>query len=287
MQSLVQRNLLLYFKSKNQIFFSLLGALIGFFLYLIFLQNTIKTDWTKILQATKLLDWWLISGVLVITAITTTLNALFQMVKDRESYRINDLMLTDVSILGIQSSYLISAMIIGTIMQIVSFIIMEVYFQFVDKIHFNFALVPKLLGVMILSSLVWTAFGMLILSFVHKIESLGLINAIISAVAGFFVCVYIPLGVIPKSAQTLIKFTPALYNASIYRKILISNQLNKSFKNIPIHVFTHFQNYMGINIKWNNILSMPKLVIIMLAFGVIFSLITIPLAKMNRNRKVR
>lgn len=68
MWSLVQRNLLLYFKNKGRIFFSLLGALIGLFLYLIFLQSTIKSDWTKVPDATKLLDLWLISGVLAITA---------------------------------------------------------------------------------------------------------------------------------------------------------------------------------------------------------------------------
>ncbi|XIF20253.1 MAG: ABC transporter permease [Acetilactobacillus jinshanensis] len=249
MWSLIQRNLLLYFKNKGRVFFSLIGALIGFFLYLIFLQNTIKADWTKVPDATKLLDLWLISGVLAITAITTTLNALCQMIRDRESYRINDLMLTDQSNLAIQFSYLLSSVIIGTLMQLVSFVIMEIYFQWADKIHFNLALFPKILGVMILSSLVWTAFGILILSFVHKVESLGLINTIISAAAGFFVCVYIPLGEIPKSAQTFIKFTPAPYNAAIYRKILMKAQFNQSFKNIPIQIFNHFKDYMGIKLS--------------------------------------
>ena len=197
------------------------------------------------------MDLWLISGVLAITAITTTLNALCQMIRDRESYQVNDLMLTDESDLAIQSSYLVSAIIIGTLMQLVSFIVMEVYFQWADKIHFNLALLPKILGIMILSSLIWTTFGILILSFVYKVESLGLINTIISAAAGFFVCVYIPLGAIPKSARTFIKFTPAPYNAAIYRTILMKAQCNQSFKQVPASVFNHFKSYMGINIKWS------------------------------------
>lgn len=265
----------------------MLGALIGLFLYLIFLQSTIKSDWTKVPDATKLLDLWLISGVLAITAITTTLNALCQMINDRQSHQINDLMLTDQSDLAIQTSYLLSAVIIGTLMQLASFIIMEIYFQWADKIHFNLGLTPKLIGVMILSSLVWTAFGILILSFVHKVESLGLINTIIGAAAGFFVCVYIPIGLIPKSAQTFIKCTPAPYNAAIYRKILMGSQLSQSFKHIPTSVLTHFKNYMGVNIKWGSVLSMPKLTMTFIAFGIIFGLLAIPLSKINRRYKVR
>lgn len=43
----IERHLSLYFKQKASIFFSLLGALIAFFLYIIFLQKNLVLSWEK------------------------------------------------------------------------------------------------------------------------------------------------------------------------------------------------------------------------------------------------
>lgn len=73
MISLVKRNLIRYFRHRSGVFFSLLGALISFVLYIIFLKNNMVQNWSAVTQSSQLLDSWLIGGTLSVMAITTTL----------------------------------------------------------------------------------------------------------------------------------------------------------------------------------------------------------------------
>ena len=76
MLALVKRNCLLYFRNRSGVVFSLLGALISFILYLVFLKDNIESSWSQIDNTNQLLDTWLIGGTLAITGITTTLSNL-------------------------------------------------------------------------------------------------------------------------------------------------------------------------------------------------------------------
>ena len=84
MLALLKRNFLLYFRNRSGVFFSLLGALISFILYIIFLQKNLTDAWAQLPNSGPLLNNWLMSGTLAVTGITTSLAALTQLVKDRE-----------------------------------------------------------------------------------------------------------------------------------------------------------------------------------------------------------
>lgn len=58
MLAMIRRNLLLYFRDRAGVFFSLLGALISFVLYLVFLKQSILTEWSAAPNANQLLDLW-------------------------------------------------------------------------------------------------------------------------------------------------------------------------------------------------------------------------------------
>ncbi|WP_235995248.1 hypothetical protein [Secundilactobacillus yichangensis] len=92
MIALIQRDLLLYFRNHSRVLFSLMGAMITFVLYLVFLKNTIQAGWKSYPGSDILLDQWLIGGTLAITGITTTLAGLIQVVSDRESQVREDLL---------------------------------------------------------------------------------------------------------------------------------------------------------------------------------------------------
>ena len=84
MLALLKRNFLLYFRNRSGVFFSLLGALISFILYIIFLQKNLTDAWAQLPNSAPMLNNWLMSGTLAVTGITTSLAALTQLVKDRE-----------------------------------------------------------------------------------------------------------------------------------------------------------------------------------------------------------
>ncbi|CAJ1200617.1 hypothetical protein CPR19092_LGOLGGFK_02277 [Companilactobacillus paralimentarius] len=246
MKSLIERNLRLFFSSKSKVFFSLLGALISFVLYLVFLRQSMQESWSALKDSQKILDYWLIGGTLTVTTITTTGGAMTNLVSDRESNRLADLVLTDTSYTKITLSYLLSAWIIGFIMQGFMYAIMQVYFMIQDKISFDGVVFLKLLGLMILSSLLWSAINLLIFTFVKTSDTFGKINTIIGTAAGFFAGVYFPIGAMPTFAKSLIKLTPVPYNAAIYRQVMMNKELNHALKGLPVDKVLDFKKSMGI-----------------------------------------
>ena len=62
MLALLKRNFLLYFRNRSGVFFSLLGALISFILYIIFLQKNLTDAWNQLPNSGPLLNNWLMSG---------------------------------------------------------------------------------------------------------------------------------------------------------------------------------------------------------------------------------
>ena len=57
---------LIFFVIVQEYFFSLLGALISFLLYIIFLQKNLTDAWTQLPENTKLLNNWLMGGTLAV-----------------------------------------------------------------------------------------------------------------------------------------------------------------------------------------------------------------------------
>ncbi|KRK80793.1 ABC transporter permease [Companilactobacillus nodensis] len=282
MNGLVYRNLKMYFNDRSGIFFSLMGAMISFILYLAFLSQNMISSWGKVPDARLLLDPWLIGGTMTITAITTTLSSLSLMVKDRESKVLADLSLTDISYIGIQCSYLITSVIIGVVMQLIMYFIMGTYFLIVDNSTFDLSLFPQILGIAILSSFMWTIFNLLILSFVRKVDTLGKISTIIGTASGFFAGVYMPIGVLPTTMQRIMKYTPAPYNTAMYRNILMNSQLHKSFKDLPASVLTEFKKIMGISIQLHGTLTFQQDMLIIIGFAVVISICVLLISSISR-----
>ncbi|MFV0561343.1 MAG: ABC transporter permease [Enterococcus sp.] len=249
MYSLIKRNLYLYFGSLSGIFFSLMGALISFLLYLVFLKQNMLNSWAQVPNTKILLDPWLIGGTLTVTAITTTANGLGQMIRDRESGTLADLSLTKLSFMAIESSYLCSTVIIGTIMQLILFFGMNGYFYLTDNFTVSGSIILLVSGLAVLSSIVWTTFNLLLFSFLKSTDSLGKISTILGTAAGFFAGVYLPIGMIPNHAQNLVQWTPAPYNAALYRQILMHDSLASSFSGIPAAIVKQFKETMGITLK--------------------------------------
>lgn len=279
MRYLIRRNLKLYFSNRSGMFFSLMGALISFVLYLVFLKQNMLSSWEQVPQTKLILDPWLIGGTLAVTAVTTTANGLGQMIRDRESGTLADLALTDVSYIGLQISYLISSVVIGTLMQLVMFVGMTGYFGITDHIKFSVTIVLPIIMIAIISSVVWTIFNLIILSFVKNVDTLGKIGTILGTSAGFFAGIYLPIGMVPKFAQTLMKLTPAPYNAALYRQVLMHEQLKISFQDATSDVQTTFEKMMGVGVEINRLTTWQQNIIVLLLFAVAFGIVTLVLMK--------
>ena len=280
MLALLKRNFTLYFRNRSGVFFSLLGALISFLLYIIFLQKNLTDAWSQLPDNTSLLNNWLMGGTLAVTGITTSFTALTQMVQDRENHVDQDLILTDLGSWGLQASYLISSIVISFVMQLFMFVVMSLYFQeSPDWSH-----LAEVALIMLLSSVLSSLVNALLIHRFQSVDSLGKLATIIGTASGFLVGTYVPLGVLPNFAQFLMKCTPATYIASLYRQVLMKEQLADTFVGNS-DLLAEFQEKMGIVLKWQELLTKEQTYLIVVSISLVAILLWLLLVKVSSKRK--
>lgn len=280
MLALLKRNFLLYFRNRSGVFFSLLGALISFILYIIFLQKNLTDAWNQLPNSGPLLNNWLMSGTLAVTGITTSLAALTQLVKDREHQVDQDLYLSDQGKWRLPFSYLTSAIIISFFMQVLMYVLMCSYFREVPKLY----ILPELLLIMMLSSLLSSLVNAILVYFFQSVDSLGKFATIVGTASGFLVGTYVPLGVLPDFAQLLMKCTPATYIAALYRQVLMKETLSETFKGQD-NLLQEFQEKMGVQLNWQGLLTKENTYLIVLGGILLASILWIVLVKRTSQKK--
>ena len=280
MLALLKRNFILYFRNRSGVFFSLLGALISFLLYIIFLQKNLTDAWPQLPDNTKLLNNWLMGGTLAVTGITTSFTALTQMVQDRENQVDQDLFLTDLGSWGLQVSYLISSIIISFVMQVFMFAVMSLYFKESPVISH----LPEITLIMLLSSLLSSVVNILLIYRFQSVDSLGKLATIVGTASGFLVGTYIPIGVLPEFAQIIMKCTPATYIASLYRQILMKERLETAFTGNS-SLLQEFQEKMGIQINWQELLTKEETYFIVVIISLVAILLWLLFVKVFSRRK--
>ena len=280
MLAILKRNFILYFRNRSGVFFSLLGALISFLLYIIFLQKNLTDSWAQLPNSTNLLNNWLMGGTLAVTGITTSFTALTQMVQDRENQVDQDLFLTDLGSWGLQASYLISSIVISFVMQMFMYAVMSFYFKESPVISH----LPEIALIMLLSSLLSSLVNVLLIYRFQSVDSLGKLATIVGTASGFLVGTYIPIGVLPDSAQFFMKCTPATYIASLYRQVLMKEQLETAFSGNN-SLLQEFQEKMGIQINWQELLTKEETYFIVVIISLVAILLWMLFVKVFSKRK--
>ena len=280
MLALLKRNFILYFRNRSGVFFSLLGALISFLLYIIFLQKNLTDSWSQLPNSTNLLNNWLMGGTLAVTGMTTSFTALKQMVQDRENQVDQDLFLTDLGNWGLQASYLISSIVISFVMQVFMYAVMSFYFKESPVISH----LPEIALIMLLSSLLSSLVNVLLIYRFQSVDSLGKLATIVGTASGFLVGIYIPIGVLPDSAQLFMKCTPATYIASLYRQVLMKERLETAFSGNN-SLLQEFQEKMGIQINWQELLTKEETYFIVVIISLVAILLWMLFVKVFSKRK--
>ena len=271
MLALLKRDFLLYFRNRSGVFFSLLGALISFLLYIIFLQKNLMDAWSQLPDNKSLLNNWLMGGTLAVTGITTSFTALTQMVQD--------LFLTDLGSWGLQLSYLISSLIISFVMQAFMLIVMSLYFQEIPAMSKLF----EISLIMLLSSLLSTLVNVLLIYHFQSVDSLGKLATIVGTASGFLVGTYVPMGILPNFAQVLMKCTPATYLASLYRQVLMKEQLETTFMGNS-SLLEEFQEKLGIRLNWQNLLTKEETYLIVVSICLLTFLLWLLVVKISSKK---
>ena len=267
----IKRQIALYFSNKASVFFSLMGAWIAFALYIIFLQKNMVEAWSTVPNPEVMLDQWVMGGVLAVTGVTTTWTGLSRLIKDKENHQFDDFLLTGVSPFSLHVGYLISASMIGLIMQIIMYSVMNAYFYWQDGLVLEMNQFPALLGLMVLNSLLGSSLGLIGAQCFKTLEAAERLAIIIGSGSGFLVGVYMPIGGLPDFAQVFIKWTPAAYVAAAFRQILIADSLDQW--TVP---GMDVKEYLGVGLKWQELTSLGQnimLIAVIIVVSLLFLLI--------------
>ncbi|MCR5502409.1 MAG: ABC transporter permease [Lachnospiraceae bacterium] len=235
---LTKRNLLVYFKDKQSVIFSLLTSIIVFALYLLFLKSTFVSAINDVLDHAPALrqmisagDLDTLTGIILLTGIigsamiTVPFNCLQTVVNDRENSVDRDILATPVKrwqiVLAYFSASALSAILMNGTILAIGLIALRVN----GDLHLGAVGVLKAYLVVALGCLSATALFMMIVPFFRSASACGAFFGILSAVAGFVIGAYIPISQFSGNVQTICNLFPASHVTILLRNALLNGIL--------------------------------------------------------------
>ena len=296
---LTKRNMLIFFKNKTTIFFSLIAPVLILLIYILFMgdfqvdiimDNIGSIDVTK-KEISSIVNAWVISGIIGISTLTVALNSMFITISDREKGIVNDFHASPVNQVNLTLSYFISAVIITFFISLV-FSIMGTIFLMISTgglFSFNVLDIFKLLGLLLLSSLSAVIILMFITSFFKKTSTAASFTGIFTALIGFLVGTYLPAGFLPIGIQNFANIIPGTHSTALFRQLYLSKVISNPniIDKVGIDFINQIKDEYGYNLKLFNFEITTGLMVLYLFISiVIFFLLQIIVSKFRNKHKI-
>lgn len=227
-----KRNILMFFKDKSTLFFSMLAPIIVFVLYIVFIKDTYISGINSEFDALKsffdvkdldnLLNAWLVAGILGSCTVTVSLNSLQVMVTDKSKKIDYDYNSSPISGPIVVLSYFTGAFINTLLVSVTILTVGLVVLSLIGSLYIGWTTVVLLYLVTILGCASSTLLMMIIVSFFKSSSALGAFSGIISAVIGFVIGAYVPLGNFDSTIQGFLTLVPGSHIACLYRNLLMN-----------------------------------------------------------------
>ena len=235
---LTKRNLLLFFKDKQSILFSLLTSMIVLALYLLFLKDTfvnaMDSAMNQFPSLSSLIDkndkdmfanLILLTGILGSAMITVPYNCLITLVKDRENKVDYDILATPLKRGQIIFSYFVSAALSSVILTSMILTIGLGVIGMQGDIYLGIDEIAKAFVVVALGSISATSIFMIVVLFFKSVSASGAFSGMLSAASGFIIGAYIPISQFSEAIQTVCNIFPASHITIVLRNVLINGLL--------------------------------------------------------------
>lgn len=258
---LTKRHMLLYFKDRSAVFFSLLSVLIVLLLMLVFLGDMNKEELMNLLQSLRInaseeevnhvIILWTIAGILSVNAFTIPITMIGRFIQDKEEHKLENFFTSPLPRSLLIASYVGSAILTSIIM---SMIILALSAGYVISCRFSFLTSVELLqvaGVLLLNILVSSSIILLVAQWVHSMNAWGAFSTLSGTLIGFLGGIYLPLGSLSSPIQIVLKSLPFLHETSMLRTIMTQRALQDIFTGQP-EVLQGYKEAMGITLTLHN-----------------------------------
>ena len=284
MLNFTRRNLLVFFKDKSSVFFSLLSVFIIIGLYALFLGDVWTSSFSDLTGVRFLMDSWIVAGLLAVTSVTTTMGAFGIMVEDKSKKIIKDIRSAPLPRTSIAGGYILSAFIIGVIMCLVTLVLAELYILSNGGSLLGGMALIKVFGLILLSTFSNTAMVLFFVSFFKSNNAFATASTIIGTVIGFLTGIYLPIGQLPNAVQWIIRVFPPSHSAVLLRQVMMAEPLAATFAGIPAEYMESFKETMGVVFKFGDTTVTPLMSMgILVVSGLIF--LGLSILSLSRKKK--
>ena len=284
---LTKRNLLVYFRDRGAVFFSMLSMLIILALMLLFLGDMHVDSITEMLaklpshdttndqsHAKLFLLAWTVAGIIPINAAMVTLSTLSSIIKDRANGKSASIHTAPVSRMTITLSYIAAACIASLVICSLTLAISEVYLCAKGMQAFSIVEHFKLLGMILVNSFTYSALMYLCAMFVKSEGAWSGLGTVIGTLVGFLGGIYLPVGNLSKGLADFLSCTPVIYGTVMFRDIMTRGITDMTFADAPTQMIETTRSVMGIEYTaFGNDVSSANCVLLVLGFGLLFTII--------------
>ncbi len=276
----------LFFRDRVQVFYSLLSVLIIIGLYGLFLGKNISSSMGDYEGTRFLIDSWIIGGLLVVTPMTTSLGSLAIMVEDKHNKIIKDFASSPLTSRTLMLSYFLSSVFIALIMSTITLLLGEIYIVLNGGNFLGFKDIIFAFGLMLLTVLTSSSMMLFFINFFSSMNAFAAMSTIVGTLAGFLTGIYVPIGVLPQTIQTLIKIFPLSHSAVLFRNIFMEKPIEITFKLAPKEYIYNFKFEMGLiyNFRERN-MSFSQHIIILVVTACIFFALSVKSYNFRRTEK--
>ena len=246
MKSFIKRNLLVFFRDKAAVFYSLLASLIVIGLYALFLGNNMTSYMDVMPDARQLVDRWLVAGLVAITSITAAMGAFGVMVEDKTKHIIQDFYTSPLRRWKLIGGYVFSAFIIGVILSVITMLVAQIYIIAQGGSLMTFAEYGITLLLILLGSFCNTTMVFFFAYFFTTQSAFGTASTLLGTLIGFVTGIYIPIGVLPDSVQWVIKLFPTSHAVVLLRQVMTDSYFAPYQSILSDAVVTDIKQELGI-----------------------------------------
>jgi len=280
--AITKRNLLVFFKDKTAVFFSLLSVLIIILLYVLFLGNVMLSGNEDTEGFRFMMDSWIMAGLVAVASVSATMGAFGTMVDDRAHKILKDFQVAPISRAHLTGGYIFSAYLIGIIMSVIALIFAQIYIVVYggEILPVNAAL--RVLGVIILAVFASSSMMFFLVSLFKSQNAFNSASAIVGTLIGFLTGIYVPIGSLPEVMQFVIKIFPVSHAGALLRQIMMEEPMQTVFYGAPEQTVRTFNENLGVTFSFGNTqVTALGSILVLIATGIVFYV----LAVWNMSRK--
>lgn len=230
------RNVLVFFRNRQTVFFSMLAPLIVFALYVMFLRgsyaDSIHDSMGALTQligsddVDSLVNGLLLSGIIGSSIITVPFGTLQIIVEDREKLKDRDILATPVKRREILLGYFAASAFCALCVTLLLLTAGLAILHGMGNIYLAWQDIAALYGLVMLGTLSSTAVSMALMLLFRSTSACGAFLGILSAAAGFVIGAYIPVSQFSSPVRTFCNLWPASGICCLMREALMGGLLD-------------------------------------------------------------